>query len=49
MDYKTLERDYVKFLEVMYDYKEKKYIESNKLSSIYSFLSFSYDTSKNLT
>ena len=30
MDYKTLERDYVKFLEVMYDYKEKRYIESNK-------------------
>ena len=30
MDYKTLERDYVKFLEVMYNYNEKKYIESNK-------------------
>ena len=35
MDYKTLERDYVKFLEVSYDNDKKEYREHNLFDNIY--------------
>ena len=46
MDYKTLERDYVKFLEVSYDNDKKEYIEDNLFDNIYKTYNKSYSSIK---